>query len=179
MPNLIHHEQQPEVFALSVHVFTDISRQLGNAKLVRLLAVEPVPRGLFAHTKHRLKHFDHVIFKKGKGIAGFQPRCTIHLFKGLAKCLRFALFFNEAFQLRNFQIIAIKAAVIVKHLRENAQNSGFILCNRTLYVDIKQDGFCRSCTAPRRSRFHHRVVKFIGKVIHHPPAAYLLVGKQV
>ena len=54
LTNLVHHKQQPEVFAFSVHIFFDVRNELGNAQFIRLFTVKPVPGGLFAHAENRL-----------------------------------------------------------------------------------------------------------------------------
>ena len=54
LTNFVHHEQQTEVLALTVHIFFDICDELGDAQFIRLFAVEPVPGGLLAHAEDRL-----------------------------------------------------------------------------------------------------------------------------
>ena len=179
LTNLVHHEQQTEVLALTVHIFFDICDELGDAQFIRLFAVEPVPGGLLAHAEDRLQYLHNIVFKEGKGVPRFHPRCAIDFFKGSAELLGLALLFNKAFQLGNLQIVSIEAAVVIEHLGKDAQNSGLIFRDRTLNVDIKQNGLRRHRDTLDRSCVHHGVVKFVCEIVHCFLAADFLVFKKV
>ena len=51
----------------------------------------------------------------------------MNTFKRCTKRLGFTLFLDKTLQPSNLQIIPIKAAVPIKHLRKNTQNRSFIL----------------------------------------------------
>ena len=179
LTDFIHHKQQSEILALAVYIFLNVSYELGDAQLIRFLTIEPVPRRLFAHAERRLQNRNNVILKERKGIASLRPRRTIDLLKGFAELLRLALLFNEAFQLGNFQIIAVKPAVIVEHLCKDAQHCGLILRERTFDVNVEKDRLRRHGHTFNRLSIHHRVIEFVCKVVNRSFTADFLIGKQV
>ena len=179
LTDFIHHKQQSEILALAVYIFLNVSYELGDAQFIRFLTIEPVPRRLFAHAERRLQNRNNVILKERKGIAGLRPRRTIDLLKGFAELLRLALLFNEAFQLGNFQIIAVKPAVIVEHLCKDAQHCGLILRERTFDVNVEKDRLRRHGHTFNRLSIHHRVIEFVCKVVNRSFTADFLIGKQV
>ena len=177
LTDFIHHKQQSEILALAVYIFLNVSYELGDAQFIRFLTIEPVPRRLFAHAERRLQNRNNVILKERKGIAGLRPRRTIDLLKGFAELLRLALLFNEAFQFGNFQIIAVKPAVIVEHLCKDAQHCGLILRERTFDVNVEKDRLRRHGHTFNRLSIHHRVIKLVRKIVNRSFAADFLIGK--
>ena len=126
-----------------------------------------------------MQNRNNVILKECKGITGLHPRRTVDLFKGFTELLRLALLFNEAFQLCNFQIIAVKPAVIVKHLCKDAQNSGLILRERSFDVNVEKDRLRRHGHTFDCLSIHHRVIKLVRKVVNRSFPANFLIGKQI
>ena len=69
--------------------------------------------------------------------------------------------------------------MVVEHLRKHAENSGLVLGDRTLDINIKQNGLGGDGHAFNRRRIHHRVIKFVSKILHSPLAANFFIGKKV
>ena len=137
LTNLVHHKQQSEVLAFSVHIFFDVCDELGNAQLICLFAVKPVPGSLFTHAEDRLQYFHNIVLKEGEGIPRLHPRRTVDFFKSSAELIGLAPFFNKAFQPSDLQVVAVEAAMIVEHFGKNAQNGSLILRDRSFDVDIE------------------------------------------
>ena len=179
LTDFIHAEQEAEVSFLAVHIFLDFRDELLDAHVGVLFAVEPVAGCCLAHTENRLQNLHHIVFKEGSGIAGVDPLVPVDFLEGSAERLRLALLINEAFQLRHLEVFAIEAAVVIEHLRKDAQHGGLVLVDRSFDVDVEQDGLRGNADAFLHRRIHHRIIKLVRKVIKGVFAVHLFVGEKV
>ena len=54
--------------------------------------------------------------------------------------LGLAFFGNELLQFGNLQILTVKSEIVIEHLCEHTEDSRFVLIDRTLDINIEQDG---------------------------------------
>ena len=179
LTDFIHAEQEAEVSFLTVHILLDFRDKLLDAHVGVLFAVEPVAGCCLAHAENRLQDLNHIVLKEGSGIAGVNPLVPVDFLEGSAESVRLALLVNEAFQLRHLEVFAIEAAVVIEHLRKDAQHGGLVLVDRSFDVDVEQDGFRGNTNAFLYHRIHHRIIKLVRKVIKGVFAVHLFVGEKV
>ena len=179
LTDFIHAEQEAEVSFLTVHILLDFRDKLLDAHVGVLFAVEPVAGCCLAHAENRLQDLNHIVLKEGSGIAGVNPLVPVDFLEGSAESVRLALLVNEAFQLRHLEVFAIEAAVVIEHLRKDAQHGGLVLVNRSFNVDVEQDGLRGDSDAFLHRRIHHRIIKLVRKVIKGVFAVHLFVGEKV
>ena len=179
LTDFIHAEQETEVSFLAVHILLDLRHELFDAHVGILFAVEPVAGCCLAHAENRLQDLNHIILEEGSRIAGVDPLVPVDFLEGSAEGIRLALLVNEAFQLRHLEVFAIEAAVVIEHLRKNAQHGGLVLVDRSFDVNVEQDGLRGDSDAFLHRRIHHRIVKLVRKVIKGVFAVHLFVGEKV
>ena len=179
LTDFIHAEQKAEVTFLAVHILLDFRDKLLDAHVGVLFAVEPVAGCCLAHAENRLQNINHIVLEEGGRIAGVDPLVAVDFLEGSAEGVRLALLVNEAFQLRHLEVFAIEAAVVVEHLRKDAQHGGLVLVDRSLNVDVEQDRFRRNADTFLHRRIHHRIIKLVRKVIKGVFAVHLFVGEKV
>ena len=179
LTDFIHAEQKAEVAFLAVHILLDLGDELLDAHVGVLFAVEPVAGCRLAHAENRLQNLNHIILEEGGGIAGVDPLVPVDFLESSAESLRLALLVNEAFQLRHLEVFAIEAAVVIEHLRKDAQHGGLVLVDRAFDVDVEQDGFRGNADTFLHRRIHHRIVKLVRKVIEGVFTVHFFVGEKV
>ena len=179
LADLVDHKEQAKVFALGVYVVFDLSDELFNGDVRCFGAVEPVARGGFAHAERFRERIDNIVLKKRKGVTGIFPALTMDLLKFLLECIHLSRFFYELLQLGNLEVVAVKAAVFIKHLGKYAENGGLVFVDRALGVDVKKNGVCRHTGAVFKLSKHHWVVKFVLKIIDRFFSCNRIVGDQV
>ena len=179
LTDFIHAEQKAEVAFLAVHILLDLGDELLDAHVGVLFAVKPVAGCRLAHAENRLQNLNHIVLEEGGGIAGVDPLFPVDFLEGSAEGVRLALLVNEAFQLRHLEVFAIEAAVVVEHLRKDAQHGGLVLVDRAFDVDVEQDGFRGNADTFLHRRIHHRIIKLVRKVIKGVFAVHLFVGEKV
>ena len=69
--------------------------------------------------------------------------------------------------------------MVIEHFCKGAEDSGLVLVEGTLNVDVEQDGFRRDRHALDRLGIHHRVIEFVFEVVDGWNSLYLLVREQV
>lgn len=150
-----------------------------TTQFVGLLAVEPVAGSLLTHAQDGLEHLYHIVLEESKGVTGLHPGTAIDFLELLPEFLRLSLAVNEPLQFGDFQIIPIEAAVIVEHFCKGAENSGLVLIDGPLNVNVKQNRFCGNRHAFNRLGIHHRVIEFVFEVVNGWKSLHFLVRKQV
>ena len=179
LTDFIHAEQKAEVAFLAVHILFDLGDELLDAHVGVLFAVKPVAGCCLAHAENRLQDLNHIVLKEGCGIAGVNPLVPVDFLEGSVESIRLALLINEAFQLRHLEVFAIETAVVIEYLRKDAQHSGLVLVDRSLNVDVEQDGLRGDADTFLHRRIHHRIVEFVREVIKGVFAVHLFVGEKV
>ncbi|OQB26308.1 MAG: hypothetical protein BWY11_00004 [Firmicutes bacterium ADurb.Bin182] len=179
MADLIHAEQEPEIFTLGIDILLDFLNKLLDAHIHVFFTVEPVKRSGFAHTKNALQNGHNVVLKKCVGGAVFYPWCPVDFLKRCAEGFCLALLVYETFQFRYFQVLAVKAEVVVEHLGEHAQNRSFVFVNGSLDIDVKENRLCRDIRATYDCGIHHRVIELALEEVHGVLPRDLLIGQQI
>ena len=179
LTDFIHAEQKAEVSFLAVHILFDFRDELLDAHVDVLFAVEPVAGCCFAHAENRLQNLNHIVLEECSGIAGIAPLVPVDFLEGSAEGIRLALLVNEAFQLCHLEVFTIEAAVVIEHLRKDAQHGGLVLVDRSFDVDVEQDGLRRDADAFLHRRIHHGIVKLVRKIIKGVFAIHFFVGEKV
>ena len=179
LTDFIHAEQKAEVAFLAVHILFDLGDELLDAHVGVLFAVKPVAGCCLAHAENRLQDLNHIVLKEGCGIAGVNPLVPVDFLEGSVESIRLALLINEAFQLRHLEVFAIETAVVIEYLRKDAQHSGLVLVDRSLNVDVEQDGLRGDADTFLHRCIHHRIVEFVREVIKGVFAVHLFVGEKV
>ena len=180
LPDFINQEHEMEIRRFAVHIFRNFAPQPLNAHLGGLFAVEPVARGVLAHARRPGQRGDHVVLPKREGFPRGCPRLGVDSLKRRLERLQPALPVQKAFQRRNLHIVAVIAAMLVKHLRKYPQNGVLILAHRRFRVDVEQNRLRRHFAHPAHHRVAQRIkAEFILKIVDGALPADFLVGQQI
>ena len=101
------------------------------------------------------------------------------MLKLTAESFGLAAHIYKAFQFSYFEILAVKSEVIIEYLGKHAQYCCFILVDRALDVDVKENRFCWYIRAADNRGVHHRVVKFVLEEVHGTLPCDLSIGQQI
>ena len=69
--------------------------------------------------------------------------------------------------------------MVIEHFCKGAENSGLVLVEGALNVDVEQDGFRRNRHALNRLGIHHGVIEFVFEVVNSRNSLHLLISEQV
>lgn len=121
-----------------------------------------------------------IILKKSIGIAGFQPRRTVLIFKYASEFFCLALPGDELLQLGDLQVLSIEAEVVVEHLGKDAQHRRLVLVYGALDVDVEQDGIRMSSGSSVDEHEGGRIIReLLPEALHGLHAVHLAVLQQV
>ena len=179
LTDFVDHEEQAEIFASGVYILFDFPDKLFDGKVGGFCAVKPVAGSRLAHAERGDKRVYDVVLKKRERIAGRFPAVAVDFFKFCPEAVRFPSLFNELFQPRNFQIVAVKPAVFIEHLGKYAQDRRFVLGDRAFGVNIKEDRVRRHAGAVLQLGIEHRVVEFVRKVLDGMLPGDNLIGQKI
>ena len=135
--------------------------------------------GSLAHTQHFNQSIYHIILKECESITGFYPWGTVLFFKYSAELFRLSLLINKLFHLRALQVLAIKAQIVVKHLREYTQNSRFILVDGSLDVYVEQDRVGFSADSACDLHESRLIIKLLTEIVLNLLPIHFLVFQKV
>ena len=97
-------------------------------------------------------------------VSGILPAVAVGLFKLCLKGRHLAGPINKLLQLGNLQIITIKAAILIEHLGEDAQDGRLVLFDRALGIDVEKDRIRRRFRTALQLCKHHRIIEFVHEV---------------
>ena len=180
LPDFVHEEHQMEIRRFAAHVFRNLAREPVDADLRRFGSVEPVARRLLGNIRRPAQRFNHVVFPERKRFSRRLPRLGIDLQKRFLKRLQPALVIQKTLKGGDLQVVAIIAAVLIKHLGEHAQNRILILAHGGFRIDIEKDDLRRRFAHAAHHGIAQRIEgEFVLEIIERALAADLLVRQQI
>ena len=141
LSHFVNHEQEAEILRFAADIRFDVFHQSCDGKVNGGFILKPAFRVVFAHIQHLHQRGNDEFAVERERLALFQPAFTPLLLEYAPELLCFAQLVNVLFQHGDFQIFPVKSEMGIKHFGEHAQYDGFILIDKPLYIDIKEDGF--------------------------------------
>ena len=140
LADLVNHEEEAVVVRLLVDVRLDLPDEMRDAELLLAAGVEPVARGRLAHPEDLHHRFDDLVLVEGERVAGFLPAVAELLLECALEVLELALLREILLEAGGLQVFAVKAEMVVEHLREHAEHGRLVLVAGPLDVDVEEDG---------------------------------------
>ena len=103
--------------------------------------MEPVFGILLAHLQHLHEGGDDGLAIESKCLPHLRPGFPLFLLEYPAEFLGFAHFVDVLLKQGNFQVLAVKAEVVVEHFGEHTEDGSLVFVDGAFHIDIEEDGF--------------------------------------
>ena len=180
LSDLVDHEQEAEVSRLLAYIVIDVGNELCDGEFGCALIVEPILRIFLAHVEnfHQCGN-DELAVECGR-FSLLNPRLAFLFLEDTTEGFGLALLVNVLFEHCNLEVVAVKAKVVIEHLRKYTKNCGLILVDRAFNIDVEKDGFGLTTS---RTVNHHKgrriVLKFGTESLNALYSLNLTVCKEV
>ena len=167
LSDLIDHKQQTEVLGLAGNIGLDVPDQLGNGQLRGGLVRKPGQRIVLTHIQHFHQCGDNGLLIEGEGTAHFLPGFSLDSLEYALEFLGFSGLGNVVFHHGDLQIFAVEAQMVVEHLCKDPKNSGLVLVDEALNIDVEQDRFGFGTSSPIDLHKGSRIIlEFLPEQLH-------------